>query len=137
LIKLLLINKIPILLFYGSNDFFLVETIKEKINSDLLFIINTSKSIPLLIAYLEKCDLILCNDSFVSHLAAALNKNTITLISRNKLHCWKIYDLPNYIYIYGEPCNKCKNGICSGYECLKRIKVNSVFENIIKMLNVK
>ena len=136
LIKLLLKDGIKILLFYGLNDLFLVDRIKEKINDDFLYIIDTSRSIPLLIAFLEKCDLIVCNDSFVSHLAAALNKSTITLISRNKLHCWKIYDKPNYVYIYGEPCNECKHGVCSGYECLQRIKFKTVYENIIEILNV-
>ena len=122
-----------VIIFQGPNEETLVSQIVKGIPSKVE-IIDCSKSIKYLGSAMQLCRLVICNDSASRHVAAALKVNSITLFSREKYHCWKIYDESlGQFDVLGEPCSECADSICKGNKCLKDIEVDRVYNKIIEI----
>ena len=94
---------------------------------------DTSDNIHKLGAILEKSKLLICNDSGVRHLAAALKIKTITLFPEDKIDSWKFYtDEEKQYFIVGkrnldDPANSYLDGI----------NVSEVIQKAEELLNDK
>lgn len=88
--KLLLKENRKIILLIGPAEKKLVAEHKLASNKNIV-LCDTSDNIHKLGSVLEKSKLLICNDSGVRHIAAALRINTITLFPIDKIDSWKFY----------------------------------------------
>jgi lipopolysaccharide heptosyltransferase II len=80
-----------ILIFGGSEEDELKETVAAKINSGNIFIIKT-KNLAQSTAIMKRCNLFITNDSSLMHIASALNLKVIAIIGPTNptyIHPWK------------------------------------------------
>lgn len=113
---------------------------EENILSEILMLnknninwVDTSNDVNELAALLTFAELCICNDSGTRHLAAALNRKTLTLFPVDKKVSWNFYNEDNGHYlIYG------KRGDEESGKSLKNISVKSVISKVNSiMLNEK
>ena len=129
---------LKVLLFCGPDDKAVTNEILTHSKSENILVEDTSKSILYLAALINRCAVVVCNDSASAHIAAALNKKTISLMSREKIHCWKIYNEDSrFSYLFGKICDECSNGICNGSKCLREIPVIDVYNKLTSCLDAR
>lgn len=108
---------------------------KKSIFNDVLknkvVVADTSESIQHLAWLLNKCSLLICNDSGARHLAAALKIPTITLFPDDKIVPWRFYTKEDkQFYILGK-----RNTNNPGKTFLDSITVEEVFQKVKEILS--
>ncbi len=98
-----------------------------------------TKDLKELISVLKGLDLIISNDSLISHLSSMLKKPVITIFGPSDEKRYGPFGKYSYIIksdIECRPCNRKKQPRCKDLKCLKEIKVNEVYEKTISLYNI-
>jgi lipopolysaccharide heptosyltransferase II len=122
--------KARIILIGGSKEEYLVRSM-EKImkNKPLIFLNQPVKN---LLALIQSCRLLICNNSGPLHIAAALGIPTVSTIGPTIPQRWWPYG-PGHIVIHKDlPCMPCNEGSCrlKTLDCLKRITVDDMLDGV-------
>ncbi len=136
-----LINKIKekfsVCLIGGKNELFLNKKIKEKTNIDDL----TGKlNLKEVCGLLKKSKLLFATDSGILHLGVIVGIKTVSLFGPGIEEKWAPKGKNHFVINKHLPCSPCTK---FGYmkkcnrnaECMKMIKMEEVYKNIIKLLN--
>lgn len=139
LAKLLIDNEhAKVLLFGGSDESELKETIKRLANREHTISVNT-ENLAQTAALIKKCNIFITNDSSLMHVAASQGVKTYAIIgptNRNYIHPWKTEytiisrDLscsPCFIYS-PEPLNCKRNDIL--YKCIRELSPEMVYSEL-------
>ena len=127
--------KAKVLLFGGKEE-------KER-NKEILKACKTpaidagcDNSLPQFAALVNLCELVVCSDSLVLHIAVALKKNLVVLFGPTSANEIELYGLGkkmvpdiDCVCCYKKECTKKPN-------CMDMISVEEVFENIKSLLNL-
>ncbi|MCX8011381.1 MAG: glycosyltransferase family 9 protein, partial [Ignavibacteria bacterium] len=144
LIQLLVQNKLNIILIGGKEDaylgnFILPECLVEDSLINLIGALTVSETICLL----DKCDLLICNDSAPTHMGCLTNCKVLTIygstIPQFGFYPFREYDSVIQIEnLYCKPCGihgrvKCPE---KHFKCMMDLKPEKVFYKAIEMLNL-
>lgn len=137
LCKLLLENDFNVVLFGGKID----KNICAEIADEIPKVINLQNEDDILqtVSDMKLCDIIICNDSGLMHVASSLNKKLITIFgSTIKEFGFMPYNCKNSIIIENQnlncrPCSHIGRSSCpkSHFKCMRDIKPEDVFKVII------
>jgi heptosyltransferase-2 len=128
-----------ILLFGGSADAALGEYCRERIAPAPLMAVGTT-SLRQTMALLDRCDLLICNDSGIMHLAAALDRPLVALFGPQSPVKFGPWGETCQLVYKGFPCSPCKQKFFKECEpsprmkpaCMEDISVAEVLEAITK-----
>ncbi len=126
-----------IIIFGSSEEKKVAEDIKAVIGEKA--IIQAGKtSIQVAAAILERCKLLVCNDSSIMHIGAAIGIPMVAIWGPSN-HIRRGYSNNNQTIIRENlPCSPCPDGIyahkCDTRECLLQIPVDKVFDGCKKIL---
>jgi lipopolysaccharide heptosyltransferase II len=87
-----------------------------------------------LIALLNRCDLLVCNNSGPMHIAAALKIPTISMIGPTVTPLWLPYGENHVVINKVINCSPCNREICKGHQCMESIPVDEVFGEVKKQI---
>lgn len=90
-----------------------------------------------LLALIQLCSVFLTNDSGPMHIAAALKRPLVALFgSTSDVKTGPSYGISTVIHKRVE-CSPCYKRVCPiDFRCMKRIEVDEVYEEILKLINV-
>lgn len=127
-----------IIIFGSSEEKKVAEDIKAVIGEKA--IIQAGKtSIQVAAAILERCKLLVCNDSSIMHISAAIGVPMVAIWGPSN-HIRRGYSSNNQIIVREHlPCSPCPGGIsvhkCNTRECLLQISVDKVYDSCKKILS--
>ena len=137
LCKLLLENDFNVVLFGGKID----KNICAEIADEIPNVINLQNEDDILqtVSDMKLCDIIICNDSGLMHVASSLNKKLITIFgSTVKEFGFMPYNCKNSIIIENQnltcrPCSHIGRSSCpkSHFKCMRDIRPEDVFKVIV------
>ncbi|MCX7610115.1 MAG: glycosyltransferase family 9 protein [Ignavibacterium sp.] len=140
LCKLLVENNFNVVLFGGKLDKEICQEISERVPH----IINLQNDDDILqtVADMKMCDVIVCNDSGLMHVASSFNKKLIAIFgSTVKEFGFTPYNCPNAIIVENEnlncrPCSHIGRDSCPKFHfrCMKDLKPEIIF-NLIRQTN--
>ncbi|MCS7052650.1 MAG: glycosyltransferase family 9 protein [Ignavibacterium sp.] len=140
LCKLLVENNFNVVLFGGKLDKEICQEISERVQH----IINLQNDDDILqtVADMKMCDVIVCNDSGLMHVASSFNKKLIAIFgSTVKEFGFTPYNCPNAIIVENEnlncrPCSHIGRDSCPKFHfrCMKDLKPEIIF-NLIRQTN--
>jgi lipopolysaccharide heptosyltransferase II len=87
-----------------------------------------------LIALLNRCDLLVCNNSGPLHIAAALKVPTVSMIGPTVTPLWLPYGENHVVINKVINCSPCNREICKGHQCMESIPVDEVFGEVEKQI---
>lgn len=79
-----------------------------------------------LMALLSCCRLLVCNNTGVLHIAAALGVQTVSTMGPTKHKVWMPMGKGHIVFRTGTPCSPCNRAECPDHRCLKEIQSGSV-----------
>jgi heptosyltransferase-2 len=130
--KLVLIDKIKIILIAGPNEEKIVDNIVNSVMNENLFYYK-SGDVNLTAALIRRCKMFISNDTGMRHLCVALDIPVIALMPEDNLKCWNFYtDTDNHFVITGKrfwPAN--------GTPFLDSIPVDKVFSKVKEVMRGK
>jgi heptosyltransferase-2 len=113
----------------GSNDEEgLLETVKKSVGKNIP--IFSSGSIREFMAFLSRCDLLLCNNSGPMHIAAALKVPTVSMVGPTITPLWLPVGENNVVINKALPCSPCNRAICKDHRCMELITVDQVLDSV-------
>jgi lipopolysaccharide heptosyltransferase II len=80
-----------------------------------------------LMAFLSRCDLLVCNNSGPLHIASALKVPTVSMIGPTVTPLWLPYGENHVVINKSLPCSPCNRAVCKNHECMVSITVDEVF----------
>ncbi len=87
-----------------------------------------------LMALLSCSSLLLCNNTGVLHLAAALGVRTVSTMGPTKHKVWMPMGQGHIVFRTNAPCSPCNRAECPDHRCLKEIKSAAVLVAIRQLL---
>jgi heptosyltransferase II len=135
-------HRAKILLFGGPDESGLKKTISELINSQNVFIINTTNILQSS-AIMQRCNVFVTNDSSQMHIASALGLNVVAIIGPTNpyyIHPWKTEHRVVSLELDCSPCffYSPKSLICNRtdvkFKCIKELTVDMVYTSMQKYL---
>ncbi|RZS85804.1 glycosyltransferase family 9 protein [Pigmentiphaga kullae] len=89
-----------------------------------------------LAALLERCRLLICNDTGVSHVAAAMRTPSVVVASGSDVHRWAPADRTRHVVLWHDvACRPCAYPDCPiGHPCALGIKASEVIRQAERML---
>ncbi len=95
-----------------------------------------------LAAFLKRCEFLVTNDSGPVHVAAAVGTRTLCIFGRNQaglsVSRWKVLGKGHETIQKDVGCAVCLAHRCTiGFECLKAVEVDEVFERLAKMISME
>ncbi len=128
--ELFLLGKIKILLIAGPADNEIVNALFQKFNNDNLFVYY-SDDVNRTAALIEKCNLLISNDTGTRHLSVALKIPVIALMPDDNQKCWNFYEeSDNHFVITGK-----REYPIEGLPFLGSIPVENVFNKVKEVLH--
>lgn len=115
---------------------YIIDNIK-KIDNFLGFI--RTDNLKELISLLKGVDLIITNDSLISHLSSMLKKPVIAIFGPSDEKRYGPFSNNSFVVkteIECRPCNRKQMPRCKDIKCLNRIKVSEVYEKAISLYNI-
>jgi ADP-heptose:LPS heptosyltransferase len=94
-------------------------------------------SLGTLAALLARCRLLVCNDTGVSHVAAAVHANSVVVASGSDVARWAPLDRTRHrVLWHSVPCRPCAHHTCpTGHECAVAISHDAVLHAAIEKLH--
>ena len=131
-----LIERYPVkvVLLGGPKELELIDLIKNHMEKTPIFYVN--KPVRNLLALIQSCHLLLCNNSGPLHLATALETPTVSLMGPTQPERWWPQGEGHTVLRKNLSCMPCNEGVCERktVECLKLITVDEVFEAVKNQL---
>lgn len=122
-----------ILLFWGPGELDEVKKLKDLITTEAVIIPKTD--LKRLAALLQKCSLVVSNDSGPMHIAAAVGTPTVGIFGPTHPETQGPYGDKHEVAIKkGLPCLGCDRLNCETDECMRELNVDEVWEVILKCL---
>lgn len=87
------------------------------------------------IAILNRCELLLCNNSGPLHLAWALGIRTVSMMGPTVPAVWWPQGLGHTVLRHDLPCSPCNRAICPTHECLRNITAAEVLSAVSETVN--
>jgi heptosyltransferase-2 len=119
-----------VLIFGGKNERHLLEKIRVAAGDRSH--IFCGLSLRQFIALLDRCSLLVCNNSGPLHIASALQIPTVSMTGPTVVPLW----LPkgkSHIAVNRElPCSPCNRAECSDHSCMEQITVNEVMAEVTR-----
>jgi heptosyltransferase-2 len=140
--KLMESDSAKVLLFGGTDEDELKIDIKNKIDSENAFVVNTD-SILESAAIMNRCNVFVTNDSSQMHIAAALGLKTVAIIgptNQHYIHPWKTDHKIASLNLDCAPCffYSPRPLICNRddvkFKCIKELTVEMVFDEVKRFL---
>lgn len=128
---------INIILLGDKSEEGLLKEIKQKINTDKVSIL-CELSLRQIISVLNECNLLICNNSGILHIACALNVPTVSTMGPTDPALWWPQG-ENHIVLKKElACRPCNRAICGKHTCLDLITVEDVLGAVeIQLYKIK
>jgi ADP-heptose:LPS heptosyltransferase len=84
---------------------------------------------------IERCHLMVCNDTGVSHLAAALGTRRVVVSCGSEVERWAPLDHERHRVLWrSPPCNPCDHPQCPhGHECARDLATSDVIDAAIAL----
>jgi ADP-heptose:LPS heptosyltransferase len=94
-------------------------------------------SLGTLAALLARCRLLVCNDTGVSHVAAAVGADSVVIASGSDVARWAPLDRQRHRVLWHDvPCRPCAHHICpTGHECAAAILPDAVLDAAMEKLH--
>ena len=83
-----------------------------------------------LMALINRCDLLVCNNSGPLHVASALKVPTVSMIGPTVTPLWLPYGQHNAVIGKELSCSPCNRAHCKDHECMESITVDEVFKAV-------
>lgn len=115
---------------------YIVNNVKK--NRNFLGFIKT-KDLKDLISLLKGVDMVITNDSLLSHISSMLKKPVIAIFGPSDEKRYSPFSDNSIVIksdIHCRPCNRKKPPRCKDIKCLKNIDVNEVFKKAIAIYNI-
>lgn len=122
--------KARVILMGGSKEEGLINQIKKNmINEPLIFL---NQPIRNLLAIIQLCHLLVCNNSGPLHMATALGTSTVSTMGPTIPERWWPYGQGHVVIRKNLPCMPCNEGHCrlKTFDCMRLITVEEVFKAI-------
>ena len=113
-----------ILLFGGKGDKDALECIQSAMSSPV--IVMPELGLREFMATLNRCNLLLCNNSGPLHVAVALGVPTVSTMGPTMPHLWSPVGDIHTVLRKGLPCSPCQRGKCKWHDCMKLITVEEI-----------
>jgi heptosyltransferase-2 len=116
-----------IILFGDTKEEKLVKTIQQKIGAGNVcawYDLNLRQ----IIALLSQCDMLLCNNSGLLHIACALKIPTVSTMGPTDPVLWWPYGKDNIVIRQDLPCSPCSRGVCAAPGCMELITPRQIEE---------
>jgi lipopolysaccharide heptosyltransferase II len=117
-----------VILFGSSEERGFLEVVTKIAGVDIPIFFNGN--IREFIALLNRCDLLVCNNSGPLHIAAALKIPTVSIIGPTVTPLWLPYGENHVVINKSLPCSPCDRAVCNDHECMVSITVDEVFAAI-------
>jgi ADP-heptose:LPS heptosyltransferase len=124
-----------ILLFgNGAEEKKLLDTLTSHMKLKPLQIVD--QPIDVIAAAIQQCRAMVCNNSGLLHLSAAVGVPTVSFMGPTVAHRWWPAGQGHIVLRKNIPCIGCNSGRCliKTFDCMKLITVDEVMENVIKIL---
>lgn len=123
--------------YFGDNSSKqMIEGILEEVPGNVISLAGKT-SLRELIAMIGRCSALLTNDSGPMHIASALDVPLVALFGSTNEVKTGPYNGETVIHKHVE-CSPCYKRVCPiDFRCMKRIEVDEVYNNVVKLLNVK
>ncbi len=107
----------------------LIEKIKKQIGSGNVFALY---DLPLrqVISILSQCDMLLCNNSGLLHVASVLKIPTVSTMGPTDPLLWQPYGKNNIVIRQELPCSPCSRGVCKTHKCMALITPRQIEEAV-------
>jgi heptosyltransferase-2 len=119
-----------VIVFGGSREIQLGQEISRNTYSRPIMAIGET-TIGESIALIERCDMLICNNSGLMHIAVALGVPTISFAGGVRLERWRPYgDASLHKVVLKPGCEICRGVLCEtkGQKCLEQISVSDVLK---------
>jgi heptosyltransferase-2 len=83
-----------------------------------------------LMALINRCDLLICNNSGPLHIAAALKVPTVSMIGPTVTPLWLPYGKNNVVLNKRISCSPCNRAHCKDHECMESITADEVLDAV-------
>ena len=83
-----------------------------------------------LMALINRCDLLVCNNSGPLHIASALKVPTVSMVGPTVTPLWLPYGENNVVLNKRLSCSPCNRAHCKDHECMESITVDEVFDAV-------
>ena len=87
-----------------------------------------------LVALIDKCNLLICNNSGPLHIATAVGTPTVSTMGPTNSIRWWPYGDKNIVIRKNLSCIGCNRGVCNNHKCMELIAVNEVMEAVNTIL---
>lgn len=128
--------KKKIVLFGGPKDRKLIEVISKLVTSPVI-VIDKLAGLRSTIAFIDRCNILLCNNSGPLHIAEALGTPTLSWMGPTIPYRWQPIG-PNHQVIRKEvDCAPCNRGVCESHQCETLVTVENLeeaFGNLLKKI---
>ncbi|MDI6839381.1 MAG: glycosyltransferase family 9 protein [bacterium] len=127
--------KAKIILMGGPGE----EEIVEEIASNMKHkpVIYVREPLRNLVAIIDRCSLLICNNSGPLHIATAIGTPTVSTMGPTNPVRWWPWGDRNIVIRKHLPCNPCNKGVCNDHKCMELITVNEVMEAVNTILTRK
>ena len=90
-----------------------------------------------LAATVAGADLVVCNDTGVSHVAAAVGTKSVVIASGSDVSRWRPHDAERHRVLWHDvPCRPCMHEICPiGHDCAKGVSVDRVLAEAASLIS--
>lgn len=122
--------KAQLILIGGPKEEGLISQIKQKMkNKPLIFLDQPVRN---LLALIQTCHLLVCNNSGPLHMATALGTQTVSTMGPTLAERWWPYGQGHVVIRKNLPCISCNEGYCriKTHDCMRLITVEEMFEAI-------
>lgn len=124
-----------VVLIGGSKEEAVLQRIKNIMRNKPLIFLNP----PLrdLLALIQSCHLLVCNNSGPLHMAVALDTPTVSTMGPTIPERWRPHGQGHIVIRKDLPCSPCDDGSCrvKTHECMMLITVDDVFEAVERQLS--
>ncbi len=126
---------INIVLLGGPQETVLLEAIKKNMKKTPISPLN--QPVRNLLAFIQSCDLLICNNSGPLHLAAALGTPTVSFMGPTLPERWWPLGQDHMIIRKDLDCMPCNDGFCKlkSFDCMELITVEEALEAAEKILS--
>lgn len=123
-----------IVLIGGTGEEKIVRRIESFMSSKPLLFIN--QPLKNLVSIIDRCDILVCNNSGPLHIAAAVGTPTVSTMGPTVAKRWWPRGENNIVIRKDIPCIGCNSGWCriKTHECMSSITVNDVLEAVEKLI---
>jgi ADP-heptose:LPS heptosyltransferase len=85
-------------------------------------------------AYLSRCQLLICNNSGPLHIASGLGVPTVSTMGPTVPQLWRPLGKDHIVIRKGLACSPCSKGVCRSHECLESISVAEMEKAVESLL---